>query len=144
MAENIYHSNSDVRQIKVVKTLSLATVLTAADSGTEFILDAAAGKIITLPALQEGVHLDFVVGALFATDNFVVKSKEGDNITGFISDMGSTPVVVVASAEDQVNFVASAETIGDHIRLVCDFKNSQWLLSGACRTNGGITATDPA
>jgi hypothetical protein len=144
MSTRTFHSNDEVFQIKKVKTLSLATVLTAGDSGTEFILDAAAGKLITLPALKEGLHLDFVVGAAFATDNFVVKSAEGDNITGFISSMGASVAGVVASAEDQVNFVASAETIGDHIRLVCDFKNSRWLLSGACGTNGGITATDPA
>ena len=67
-----------------------------------------------------------------------------NNINGFISDMGTTPVVVVASGEDQVNFVASAETIGDHICLVADSDNSQWLLSGMCGANGGITVTDPS
>ena len=144
MSTTITHSNDEVYQIKVVETAALAVVLTAAEAGTEYVLDATTGKIITLPALQKGLVFKFVVGAAFATDNFIVKSKEGDNISGFISDMGATPAVVVASAEDQVNFVASAETIGDHVRLVCDFKNSQWLLSGACAANGGITATDPA
>lgn len=137
-------SNDDLRIFRKVQVISAATTLTAADSGKIFILDAAAGKTVTLPALAEGLNFKFIVGAAFATDNWIIDSAEGDNINGIIADMGATPAGVVAGAEDQINFVASAETIGDYIELVCDYANSQWLVSGACGANGGITATDPS
>lgn len=126
------------------KTVSAATTLTAADSGKTIILDAAAGATVTLPALADGLRFKFVVGAAFATSNWVIASAEGDNISGIIMDMGSTVAGVPAAAEDFINFVNSAETVGDWVELVCDYGNSQWLVTGACSANGGITATDPS
>lgn len=127
-----------------VETIAAATTLTAADNGKVFVLDAAAGATVTLPALDYNLKFKFVVGAAFATTNWVIASAEGDNINGIISDMGATVAGVPAAGEDQINFVASAETIGDYVELVSDYGNSQWLVSGACTLNGGITATDPA
>lgn len=138
------YSNDVKRIFETVETISAAQTLTAADSGKVFILDAAAGATVTLPALKDGLRFKFVVGAAFATTNWVIDSAEGDNINGIIADMGSTVAGVPAAGEDQINFVATAETIGDYIDLVCDYGNSQWLVSGACSANGGITATDPA
>ncbi len=132
-------------KVDVVETISATKTLTASDSGKTFILDASAGKVVTLPAVSiNGFNAKFIVGAAFATDNWIIDSAEGDNINGFIADMGSTVVVVVAGAEDQINFVASAETIGDWIEIVADSGNSQWLVKGSCAANGGITATDPS
>jgi|DEB0MinimDraft_4_1074332.scaffolds.fasta_scaffold35987_2 hypothetical protein len=139
-----FYSNDVKRAFEEVEVLSAAQTLTAADSGKVFILDAAAGATITLPALAEGLKFKFVVGANFATSNWVIDSAEGDNINGIISDMGSTVAGVPAVGEDQINFVNSAESIGDWVELVCDYSNSQWLVSGACALNGGITATDPS
>jgi len=127
-----------------IATISAARTIDADETGTVFILDAAAGATVTLPALADGLRYKFVVGAAFATSNWVVASSEGDNINGIISDMGSTVAGVPAAGEDQINFVNSAETVGDWIELIADEGNSQWLVSGACTANGGITATDPA
>ena len=127
-----------------VETLDAADTLTAADSGKVFFLDGTVGATVTLPTGAAGMRFKFVVASTFITSNWVVASAEGDNISGFISDMGTTVAVVVAGAEDQINFVATAETVGDWIELVWDNANSQWLVSGACGANGGITATDPA
>lgn len=138
------YSNDVKRIFEDVEVISAAQTLTAADSGKVFILDAAAGATVTLPALKEGIRFRFVVGAAFATTNWVIASAEGDNINGIIADMGATVAGVPAAGEDQINFVATAETVGDYVELICDFGNSQWLVSGACSANGGITATDPA
>lgn len=137
-------SNDVIRQRGEVEVISAAQTLTAADSGKVFILDAAAGATVTLPALAEGLNFKFIVGAAFATSNWVIASAEGDNINGIIADMGSTVAGVPAAGEDQINFVNSAETVGDFVEFVCDYANSQWLVSGMCAANGGITATDPA
>lgn len=125
-------------------TATGALTLVAGDTNTEYILDAAGGATITLPALAPGLYFKFRVGAAFASTNWVIDSAEGDNINGIIVDIGSTPAAVPASGEDQVNFVASAETIGDWVELVSDYDNSQWLVTGVCGANGGITVTDPS
>ena len=125
-------------------TIAAATTLSQSDTGKCYVLDAAAGATVTLPALDYGLNFKFVVGAAFATTNWVIDSAEGDNINGIVMDMGSTVAGVPASGEDQINFVASAETVGDWVEFVADKDNSQWLVTGACAANGGITATDPS
>lgn len=141
----IKKTSNDVRRIfDKVETLAAAETLTSADTGKVFILDAAEGKTITLPALEAGLNFKFIVGAAFATTNWIIDSAEGDNIEGIIADMGATVAGIPATGEDQINFVASAEGIGDWVELVADYGNSQWIVTGMCRTNGGITVTDPS
>jgi hypothetical protein len=122
-----------------VETVTGATTLTAADSGKTIYLNAAAGATVTLPAVAAGLNFKFVVAAAFATTNWVIASAEGDNIDGSIEVAGA---VVVAGAEDQINFVATAESLGDHVVLHSD--GNQWFVHGMAALTGGITATDPA
>lgn len=141
----IKKTSNDVRRIfEKVETLTGADTLTSADTGKVFILDASAGATVTLPALEAGLNFKFIVGANFATTNWVIDSAEGDNINGIIADMGATVAGVPAVGEDQINFVASAESIGDWVELVADYDNSQWIVTGMCGANGGITVTDPS
>ncbi len=140
----ITYSNDNVTMLQRTGTIAAATTLTKADSGTVYILDAAGGATVTLPALADGLHFKFIVGANFASTNWVIDSAEGDNINGIIADMGATVAGVPAVGEDQVNFVATAEAIGDWVELIADSGNSQWLVTGMCATNGGITVTDPS
>ena len=142
MATTVTNSNDVAYYIE--DAITGATTLTEQDNGKVFTLDAAAGATVTLPSIKKGLRFKFVVAAAFATTNWVIDSAEGDNINGLIADMGSTPAVVLAAAEDQINFVATAESIGDYIELVCDYDNSQWIVNGMCGVNGGITATDPS
>lgn len=144
MATSVNYSNDEKRRRGNIEVCTGALTLTGAESGNTYILDAAEGATITLPALENGLYFKFVVGAAFATSNWVIDSAEGDNINGIIADMGSTVAGVVASGEDQVNFVAAAESIGDYVEFICDYSNSQWLVNGMCAVNGGITATDPS
>lgn len=136
--------NSQVIKRPLVINVSDDLTLSKEHSGATLLLDAATGATITLPALDYDLKFKFVVGAAFATDNWVVASAEGDNINGGIADMGTTVAAVIASGEDQINFVASAETIGDWVEIWSDYDNSQWIVNGVCFANGGITATDPA
>lgn len=125
----------------VTEVLSAAQTLAPTDTGKVFILDAAEGATITLPALDYGLNFKFVVGASFATSNWVIDSAEGDNINGTLL---VNAAVVAAAGEDQINFVATAETVGDYIELLADAANSQWIVSGVGAGAGSITATDPS
>ena len=139
MATNVYYSNDEQRQLIDTEVIATATTLTKADSNKVFILDAAAGVTVTLPALADGLRFKFIVGAAFATTNFVIASAEGDNINGIIADLGATPAGIPASGEDQINFVASAETIGDYIEIYSDGTN--YYVNGFGAGTGSITFT---
>lgn len=132
-------SNDEKRIFNNVGTISSATTLTAADSGKWYKLNNATGVTVTLPALKSGVNFKFIVAAAFATSNFIIDSAEGDNIEGVLVVNGAS---VVASGEDQINFVASAETVGDFIDIWSD--GSKWFVSGVGSAAGSITATDPS
>lgn len=136
---------SKQEKIAKVETISANRTLTASDTGKVFYLDATAGKTIILPAVSiDGWNAKFIIAAAFATTNWIIDSAEGDNINGLIMDMGSTVAGVPAVGEDQINFVATAETIGDWAELIADNGNSQWIVKGVCAVNGGITVTDPS
>lgn len=134
------HFSNDVERIfNKVETISSASTLTEADSGKWYELNNSTGVVVTLPAVKSGVNFRFVVGATFATDNFVIDSAEGDNINGILVVNGAS---VAASDEDQINFVASAESIGDFIDIWSD--GSGWYVYGIGNSAGSITATDPS
>lgn len=127
------------QNLGAAQTVTGALTLTNADNGKTFYLNAAAGATITLPAVEAGLYFKFVVAALFATTNWIIDSAEGDNINGSIEVAGA---VVVAGAEDQINFVATADALGDHVVLHSD--GVQWFVHGMAALTGGITATDPS
>lgn len=128
------------RQLKT-KTLSAAYVVPASETGTTYILDAAAGAAITLPALETGLSFRFVVGAAFATSDWVISSAEGDNITGNLIVNGAA---VPAAAEDNITFELAAESIGDWAELIADSGNSQWIVTGIANSASSLSANDPA
>ena len=130
-------SNDVIRQLANVEAVTGATTLTAEDSGKVLILKAAAGAQITLPAVatSAGLRFKFIVGLAFATTNWTVKAAT-NVIEGGI-DVNSSNVPAVN--ENTISFVASAESVGDFIDLVCDGTN--WYVSGNATTTGAITAT---
>jgi len=132
-------SNDVTRIVKSTETLSADRTLAEADSGKVFFLDNSTGETITLPSLKAGLFFKFIVADNFATDNWIIDSAEGDNIEGTIVVNGAS---VAAVAEDQINFVASAESLGDFIELECN--GTKWFVSGTGASAGSITATDPS
>lgn len=132
----VFSNRADVTEV-----LDGAATLKPTDTGKVFLLDAAAGATITLPSLAYGLNFRVMVAASFATTNWVVASAEGDNINGTLLVAAA---VVAASGEDQINFVASAETVGDYVDFIADKANDQWIVSGVGALSGSITATDPA
>jgi hypothetical protein len=130
-------TNDTERQLAVVETVAVATTLTAKDSGKVFILKAAAGAQITLPAVatSAGLRFKFIVGQLFATTDWTVKALS-NAIEGSVLVNGAH---VAGVDENTISFVASAESIGDFAELVCDGTN--WYVNGSGVTAGAITLT---
>ena len=122
---------------KGVETIAAAKALGYGDSGKTFILSAAAGAAITLPTLLSGLHFKFIVGSAFATTNWTLVSST-DVIEGYAAVNYAT---IPAVNENTISFVATAETIGDSVELVCD--GTSWHVSGNGSTVGSITFTAP-
>ena len=117
--------------------LSVAKTLTALDNGVTYIMTAAAGKTITLPAPAAGLKFKFVVGLAFATTNWIVKVNGGVINGPLVVNGAALPAV----AETQINFALAAEALGDYVELVSDGTN--WFVSGCGNASGSITATAP-
>jgi hypothetical protein len=130
-------TNDEERQLANVETVAVATTLTAEDSGKVFILKAAAGAQITLPAVatSAGLRFKFIVGQLFATTDWTVKAAS-NAIEGSVLVNGAH---VAGVDENTISFVASAESVGDFVELVCDGTN--WYVNGSGVTAGSITLT---
>ena len=130
-------TNDVERQLAQVEAVTGAITLTAEDSGKVFILKAAAGAQITLPAVATsvGFRFKFVVGQLFATTNWTVLAAS-NVIEGSVLVNGAH---VAGVNENTISFVASAESVGDFAELVCD--GTHWYVNGSGVTTGAITLT---
>jgi hypothetical protein len=130
-------SNDVQRQIGVVETLTGATTLTGEDSGKSFILNAAAGAQITLPAVatSAGFSYRFTVGALFATTAWTVRAASAVIQGGAIVNS----VFVASANRNLITFAHAADTVGDFVELNCDGTN--WYVSGIGAAAGAITFT---
>ena len=130
-------SNDVTRQVGLSETLTGATTLTAEDSSKSFILNAAAGAQITLPAVatSAGFKYRFTVGALFATTAWTVKAASAIINGGAIVNS----VFVPSANRNLITFSASADTPGEFVDLECD--GTTWYVSGNGASAGAITFT---
>jgi len=120
-----------------VVTITGATTLTKADSGKILVLNAAAGAAITLPAVGSKWNFEIYVGAAFATTNWTVVAPTNVIQGGAIVNSVYVPGV----NENTISFVATAETVGDFIKIFSDGTNI--LSTGVGALAGSITYTAP-
>ena len=125
--------------VESTETVTADNTLATTESGkTTFI--STTGGTYTLPAVSTaGLVYRFSVSALFTT-NAVIDSAEGDNIEGALIVAGA---VVDCDAEDQINFVADGENLGDFVELRSDGTSWHIAASGGL-ASAKITCTDPS
>jgi hypothetical protein len=119
--------------------VTTANVITAAESGSTFILNSASAFVSTLPAVAAGLRFTFIAGATQVTggNHTVVPNASNDNtIFGEYNVAGAT---VPASAEGSINWVADTILPGDRVDVFCDGTN--WYVSGMAAASGAITFT---
>jgi len=113
------------------------TLTAAADNNKTFILGDAAPGTITLPAHSAGFSCKVIVGFAITT-NAVVTANAADVDTMEGALMVASTVVTVDAA-DSINFVATAENIGDWVTFFSD--GTTWFVDGRALTTAAITAT---
>jgi len=121
-----------------IETITAGKTLTyKEDNGKTFILGDAAPGTITLPpvATSAGFFCKVICGFAITSDG-VVAATEAGTLEGAI--MVASTVVTVA-ADDQMNFVDTAENIGDWVSFECD--GTYWYVDGRALSTGAITAT---
>ena len=130
-------SNDPLRQLEVVENITGAITLDAEDSGKVFILKAATGAQITLPAVASsaGHNYRFIVGQLFATTAWTIKAASNVIQGGVIVNSVNVP----GADENTITFAHAADTVGDFVELRCDGTN--WYVSGLGTAAGAITLT---
>ena len=119
-----------------VEEITAGKTLTADDNGKTFILADAAPGTITLPAVTNTGFRCKVIAGFDLTTNAVLASAEGGNMEGAM--MVASTVVDVAAA-GQLNFVQTADNIGDWVSVFSD--GTYWYSDGRALTTAAITAT---
>jgi hypothetical protein len=129
--QDVVNYTDQVEVVTAGKTLNASV-----DNNKTFILGSATPGTITLPAVTNiGFKCKVIVGVAITADG-VVASAEGTNLEGAL--MVASTVVPVA-ADSQINFVDTAENIGDWATFETDGTN--WYVDGRALTTAAMTAT---
>lgn len=120
-----------------LETVVATNTITAAESGTTFVLSAATEFVSTLPAPAAGLNYKFIVGAAPSGASYtVVTNASGNVIQGSVLVDGAA---VPGADEDTITFADGAAAVGDWAEVVSDGTN--WYVMGVGEATGAITLT---
>ena len=128
--------------VAITEEITTTKTVTAADSGTHFILNSATAFVTTLPALADGLEYWFHAGATQVTggNHTIVTASSGNVIEGTIASRElDQAVVACVAAADTISFVADKMVQGDMAHVVCD--GTDWYLDGTVFVQDGMTTT---
>lgn len=122
------------------EVVTATNVITAAESGKTFFLDAAAGFESTLPTAAAGLHFRFIVKTAPTTNGYTITGSPADKIQGTVACSGAENTVngVTASDADNVILVHNVALVGDLVEFFSDDTN--WYVTGNVNTYAAITA----
>jgi len=120
------------------EVVTTTNVITAAESGSTFILNSATAFVSTLPAKAAGLKFRFYAGATQVTggNHTIVCTNDDNTIYGSVTVAG---VVIAGTVEGSINFVADTMLPGDWCEVFNDGTN--WYISGQATATGAITLT---
>ncbi len=119
----------------LTEVVTATNVINASESGKTFYLNLAGGFTSTLPAPAAGLNYTFVVTTAPTTAYIITTTSSSNTLFGtFIDIVGE---LVYFSAQDTLNFVASASVIGDRLEVESDGAN--WYCVAKSGADGGIT-----
>ena len=124
-----------------VESLTAARVITAADSGTTFILDGENGAAITLPSVAnagDGFNCRFIVGTAFDSVSWTITATAAIMVGGIneleVDDEENGPSTIGGTI---LTLAASTETIGDYVDIIC--AGTKMFISGQSKLDGGMS-----
>jgi hypothetical protein len=126
---------------EAAEVVTTANVITAAETGTTFFLNAAGGFASTLPAAALGLKFRFVVKTAPTTAYTVVTPGAPDQIIfgGQHDAGGAAGDVESTGGATTLTFVANQAVVGDWAEFICDGTN--WYVRAFSNVAAGITFT---
>lgn len=119
------------------ETVTATNTITAAESGTTFILSSATEFVSTLPAPAAGLNYKFIIGAAPSGASYTVVTASSANIIeGTVVVNGAS---VLGSNEDTITFADGAAVVGDWVEVVSD--GTSWFVTGVGSAASSITLT---
>jgi hypothetical protein len=143
--DNQLYVNAAGTKKKVAFANTKALTAASSDSGSTITLALAAGFIVTLPALEDGLHFKAYVkttptggaGYVFVT------ASAANNMVGTIhSSTGGNADSESASPGDTFTFANDAALKGDRADFYCDGTN--WYVTAFTDADAGATITTAA
>jgi hypothetical protein len=130
-----------VQQPSDTEAVTAANVITAAESGSRFVMNVAAAKVSTLPLPAAGLEYWFYVGATVPTGTHTIVTAGSANIiVGSISSAeDAAGSVAFVEDADTISLVANKALHGDFVHVWCDGTN--WYVNGQCKVQDAITTT---
>ena len=121
-----------------VENVTATNVITAAESGKTFFLNAVGGFTSTLPAVAAGLRFRFIVKTA-PTTAYIITTNGGSNLLyGHMLERAGT-AGVAGAAQDTFNFVANNAIIGDWVEFYSDGTN--WYYHGMVDVAVGNTVS---
>lgn len=125
---------------QLTEVVTSANVITAAETGSVFFLNAAAEFASTLPAPAAGLHFTFIVTGAPSGANYTITTNNSDNIIlGQVHSSTGGNADSETSGADTINFVDGSSVVGDTVQVWCDGTN--WFAQCFSDADGGITIT---
>ena len=123
-----------------LEVVTATNTITAAESGTVFVLSSATEFESTLPTAAAGLRYRFIVGAAPSGASYtVVTPASASIIQGVLVVNGAS---VAGVNEDIITFVDGLASVGDWVELISD--GTSWFISGVGSAAGSITLTQAA
>jgi hypothetical protein len=132
---------SNAAQVHKTEAVTTTNVITAAESGTRFVLNTATAFVSTLPAPAADLEFWFYIGATEPTTSHTIVTNGSANIINgnITSPEDAAGSVSTAVDADTISFVANLAVHGDYCHVWSDGTN--WYLDGMCRVQDGMTST---
>ena len=124
---------------ETVTTLTAASTLTAAQSGTTFFLSSATEFATTLPSPAAGLTYTFIVGAAPSGASYTIVTASSANIIKGQAVNAAGVAGDTGTADDTISFVDGQAVAGDMVTVISD--GTSWFAKGFCAVAAGITFT---
>ena len=131
---------------KNVQSLTASYQMLAGDSGSVFMLNAAAGLTVTLPAVadaQDGWNCSIYIATNISSNTGIITEKTSDDTDVIIAQFVELEVDTADDGPSSVGcttltFANALDTIGDNLHIVCD--GSKYYVTGSTKLDGAVTA----
>ena len=125
--------------LETVTTLTAASTLTTAQSGTTFFLNSATEFVTTLPAPAAGLNYTFIVGAAPSGASYTVVTASSANIIKGQAVNAAGVAGDTGTADDTISFVDGQAVAGDQVIVISD--GTSWFAKAFCAVAAGVTFT---